>query len=49
MIATGVVLIVIALLLDIGLLYTVGGILVVVGLVLWLVSAVGGRYSYRYF
>jgi hypothetical protein len=48
MIATGVVLIVIALLLDVSLLYTVGGILVVVGLVLWLIAAVGGRYSYRY-
>jgi hypothetical protein len=49
MIATGAVLIVIALLLDIGLLYTVGAILVVVGLVLWLIAAFGGRYQYRYF
>jgi hypothetical protein len=37
----GLILILLAWLLDIGLLYTVGAVLVVVGAVLWLLGAMG--------
>jgi hypothetical protein len=40
-IVTGVILILIAILFDIGLLYTLGGILVVVGVILWILGAAG--------
>ena len=50
MIALGVVLLVLGALLDIGLLYSLGGLLLVIGLVLWLLGrtgrAVGGRSHY---
>lgn len=50
MIILGIVLILIGALADIGILYTVGGILLVVGLVLWLLGAlgrgIGGRPHY---
>jgi hypothetical protein len=50
MIVLGIVLILIGALADIGILYTVGGVLLVVGLVLWLLGAlgrgVGGRSHY---
>lgn len=50
MIVTGVILILLAWLLDIGLLYTIGAILVVVGAILWILgamgNAVGGRKHY---
>lgn len=41
MIVTGVILILLALLLDIAFLYTVGGVLVVVGVILWILGAMG--------
>lgn len=41
MIITGVILILIALLFDVPLLYTIGGILAVVGLILWILGAAG--------
>jgi hypothetical protein len=40
-IITGIVLILIALLFKVSLLYTIGGILVVVGAVLWILGAAG--------
>ena len=50
MIVAGVVLLLLGLLLGIGILYTIGIILIVVGAVLWLVGstgrAVGGRRHY---
>jgi hypothetical protein len=50
MIILGIVLLIIGALLNIGILYAVGGILVVVGLVLWILGAmgraVGGRRHY---
>lgn len=46
----GVILIVIGALLDIGILYTIGAILAIVGLILWLLGTmgreVGGRRHY---
>ena len=41
MIITGIILIVLGALLDIGILYTIGGILAVVGVVLWILGALG--------
>lgn len=50
MIILGIILIILAALLDIAILYTIGIILVVVGLVLWILGAmgraVGGRRHY---
>ena len=50
MIVAGLVLLLLGLLLDIGILYTIGIILIVVGAVLWLVGstgrAIGGRRHY---
>lgn len=50
MIVLGIVLLLIGALADIGILYTVGGILLVVGLVLWILGAlgrgIGGRSHY---
>ena len=50
MIVAGIVLLLLGLLLGIGILYTIGIILIVVGAVLWLVGstgrAVGGRRHY---
>lgn len=41
MITGGLLLILLAFLLDIGLLYTVGAILVVVGAILWILGSIG--------
>jgi len=41
MIVLGIILVVIGALFNIGLLYTLGGILVVVGVILWILGAVG--------
>lgn len=41
MIVTGVILILLALVFNIGLLYTIGGILVVVGAIFWILGALG--------
>lgn len=41
MIVTGIVLLLLAMLLEIGLLYTIGAILIVVGAVLWILGAMG--------
>ena len=41
MIITGVILLLLAALLDIGILYTIGGTLVVIGAVLWILGAAG--------
>ncbi len=50
MIVAGIVLLLLGLLLGVGILYTIGIILIVVGAVLWLVGstgrAVGGRRHY---
>lgn len=50
MIITGVVLILLAMLLDISILYTIGIILAVIGAILWILGAmgraVGGRAHY---
>lgn len=50
MIILGVILILIGALANIGILYTIGGILLVVGVVLWILGAtgraVGGRNHY---
>jgi len=50
LIVAGLVLLLLGLLLDIGILYTIGIILIVVGAVLWLVGstgrAIGGRRHY---
>jgi len=50
MIVTGVILLLLGYLLNISLLYTIGGILLVVGLVLWIAGsmghAIGGRPHY---
>lgn len=47
MIVGGIVLILLALLLDIGILYTIGGILVVVGAILWILGAAGRQIGPR--
>jgi hypothetical protein len=41
MIVLGVILLILGALLGINILYTIGGILLVVGLILWLLGAVG--------
>lgn len=46
-IVTGVILLLIAMLLDVSLLYTIGGILIVVGAVLWILGAVGRQIGPR--
>lgn len=50
MFIVGVILIIIGALADIGILYTIGAILAIIGLVLWLLgafgNAVGGRRHY---
>lgn len=50
MIILGVVLLVLGALLDISILYTIGGILVVVGAILWILGSmdrgIGGRRHY---
>jgi hypothetical protein len=50
MIVTGVILIILGYFLNVGLLYTIGGILLVVGLIFWLLGAldhpIGGRAHY---
>ena len=50
MIILGVILIVIGAIADIGILYTIGAILVVIGVILWILGAmgraVGGRPHY---
>jgi hypothetical protein len=47
MIVTGVILIVIALLFDIGILYTIGAILAVVGAIFWILGAMGRQIGPR--
>lgn len=47
MIVTGVILIVLALLFDIGILYTIGAILVVIGVILWILGAMGRQIGPR--
>lgn len=49
MIILGVILIVLGAVLDIGILYTIGAILAIVGLVLMLLSASGRAFSGRKF
>jgi hypothetical protein len=41
MIVTGVLLILLAMLLDVSILYTIGVILVVIGVILWILGAMG--------
>lgn len=47
MIVLGVVLLILGALLDIGILYTIGGILAVVGIVLWLLGVLGRQIGPR--
>lgn len=47
MITLGVIMMLFALLFDIGLLYTLGGILIVVGAVLWILGAAGRQIGPR--
>jgi hypothetical protein len=47
MIVLGVILILLGLLLDVGILYTLGAILAVVGLVLWILGALGRQIGPR--
>lgn len=47
MIVTGIILMLLALLFDIGLLYTLGGILIVLGVILWILGAVGRQIGPR--
>lgn len=47
MIVTGVILMLLAMLFDIGLLYTIGGILIVVGAILWILGAAGRQLGPR--
>lgn len=47
MIILGVILILLGALLDIGILYTLGGILAVVGVILWLLGAFGRQVGPR--
>ncbi len=47
MIVLGVILMLLALLFDLQLLYTVGGILVVVGAILWILGAMGRQIGPR--
>lgn len=41
MIITGVILILLAMLFDVGILYTIGVVLAVVGVILWILGAMG--------
>lgn len=47
MIVTGVILMLLAMVLDIGFLYTIGGILIVVGAILWILGAAGRQIGPR--
>lgn len=47
MIVLGVVLLILGALLDIGILYTIGGALAVIGLVLWLLGTFGRQIGPR--
>lgn len=47
MIILGVILLILGALLDIGILYTIGGILAAVGVVLWLLGAFGNQIGPR--
>jgi hypothetical protein len=47
MIILGVILLVLGALLDIGILYTIGGILAVIGVVLWLLGSFGRQVGPR--
>jgi hypothetical protein len=47
MIILGVILLILGFLLDIGILYTIGGILAVVGIILWLLGAFGRQIGPR--
>lgn len=47
MIILGVVLLVLGVLLDIGILYTIGGILAAVGVILWLLGLAGRQIGPR--
>lgn len=47
MIVTGVILMLLAMLFNIGLLYTIGGILIVVGVILWILGAAGRQLGPR--
>lgn len=47
MIFTGVILLLVAMLFDIGVLYTIGAILVGIGAVLWILGAVGRQIGPR--
>lgn len=47
MIVLGVILILLALLFDIGILYTIGAVLAVVGAILWILGAMGRQIGPR--
>lgn len=47
MIVLGIVLILLALLFDIGVLYTIGIILAIIGVILWILGAVGRQIGPR--
>lgn len=47
MIVTGVILMLLAMVFNIGLLYTIGGILIVVGVILWILGAAGRQLGPR--
>ncbi|WP_370327386.1 hypothetical protein [Euzebya sp.] len=49
MLILGIILIIAGALLDIGILYTIGAILAVIGLVLWVLSSTGRAFSGRRF
>ncbi|HJQ77581.1 MAG TPA: hypothetical protein VJ948_10030 [Acidimicrobiia bacterium] len=47
MIILGVILVILGAIFDIGILYTIGGILAVVGIILWLLGAFGRQVGPR--
>jgi hypothetical protein len=47
MIVLGVIMLILGALLDIGILYTIGGILAVIGIILWLLGAFGRQVGPR--
>jgi hypothetical protein len=47
MIILGVILVIIGAIFDIGILYTIGGILAVIGIILWLLGAFGRQVGPR--
>ena len=47
MISLGVILLILGALLNVGILYTIGGILAVVGVILWLLGAAGRQIGPR--